>query len=404
MRVLALVLKDLRQISQDRKSAIFLVLMPILFTLFFGVAFAATEAETRLPVGWINHDPQGVLSAALLDWLAASDSIRPIPLEGEEAEQAEAMVGDGRLAGAVVVPEGFSARVAAGERLPLTMIALRGTPAGQTASAAVQAATKRLLGGLQSAHISADTVQAQLPAEQGADHRSLVEEASALTNAAWQEPALSVVMKAAVHSPASQARIPQGFAQSSPGMIVQFAVFSLITSAMLLVLERKSGALQRLLTTPMHPVEVIAGHLLAMFVVVFLQEVLLVALGQFAFGVDYLHAPAATLLMMLTLALWAASLGLLIGAGARAEQRVVTFSLIAMFVFAALGGAWFPLEVAGKGFAAVGRFMPSAWAMEGFQNIAVRGLGLGSALLPAGILLAYALAFFGLAAWRFRFE
>jgi hypothetical protein len=38
--------------------------------------------------------------------------------------------------------------------------------------------------------------------------------------------------------------------QSSPGMIVQFAVFSLITSSMVLVLERKSGALRRLLTAP----------------------------------------------------------------------------------------------------------------------------------------------------------
>ena len=42
--------------------------------------------------------------------------------------------------------------------------------------------------------------------------------------------------------------------------------------------------------------------------------------------------------------------------------------------------------------------------VHGWQNIVVRGLGLGSVLLPAGILLAYTAAFFGLAVWRFRFE
>ena len=42
--------------------------------------------------------------------------------------------------------------------------------------------------------------------------------------------------------------------------------------------------------------------------------------------------------------------------------------------------------------------------MDGFQNIVVRGLGLNSVLLPAGILLVYATGFFGLTVWRFRFE
>jgi ABC-2 type transport system permease protein len=73
-----------------------------------------------------------------------------------------------------------------------------------------------------------------------------------------------------------------------------------------------------------------------------------------------------------------------------------------MFIFAAMGGAWFPLEVAGKTFAAIGHVMPTAWAMDGFQNILMRGLAFSSVLLPAGILVLYAFAFFGLAIWRFR--
>ncbi|NMB89999.1 MAG: ABC transporter permease, partial [Chloroflexi bacterium] len=68
----------------------------------------------------------------------------------------------------------------------------------------------------------------------------------------------------------------------------------------------------------------------------------------------------------------------------------------------ALGGAWFALEMTGKTFAAIGHFLPSAWAMDGFQNVLVRGQGLESTLLPAGIVLAYAVAFFALAVWRFR--
>ena len=112
----------------------------------------------------------------------------------------------------------------------------------------------------------------------------------------------------------------------------------------------------------------------------------------------------AILLLIVVLSLWAASLGLLISAISRKEDQVITLSLIAMFVFAAMGGAWFPLEVAGKAFSAIGHVMPTAWAMDGFQNILLRGLAFQSVLMPVGILLAYAVAFFGLAVWRFRFE
>jgi ABC-2 type transport system permease protein len=159
-----------------------------------------------------------------------------------------------------------------------------------------------------------------------------------------------------------------------------------------------------MLTAPVRRTESMAGHLLALFSIAFLQGVLLVALGQLAFGVNYMREPLGTLLMLVALGLWVTSLGLLIGVLAKTETQVMTFSFIAMILFAALGGAWFPLETAGAAFSRVGHLLPTAWAMDGLQNIMVRGQGLSSALLPAGIVLAYTAAFFGLAVWRFRFE
>jgi ABC-2 type transport system permease protein len=63
-----------------------------------------------------------------------------------------------------------------------------------------------------------------------------------------------------------------------------------------------------------------------------------------------------------------------------------------------------PLEFTGKAFQAIGHLLPTAWAMDGLENIVVRGLGFESVLLPVAIMLAYAMALFAAAAWRFRFE
>jgi ABC-2 type transport system permease protein len=75
-----------------------------------------------------------------------------------------------------------------------------------------------------------------------------------------------------------------------------------------------------------------------------------------------------------------------------------------MFVFAALGGAWFPLDVTGRTFSKIGHLLPSAWAMDGFQNVIVRGQGLASVLLPCGVMAAYAALFLGLTVLGFKTE
>jgi|GEM_PF-4747589 len=44
---------------------------------------------------------------------------------------------------------------------------------------------------------------------------------------------------------------------------------------------------------------------------------------------------------------------------------------------------------------------PTAWAMDEFQKLIVRGLSFQYILMPIGILALYTLIFFGLAVWRF---
>jgi ABC-2 type transport system permease protein len=401
MRILDIALKDITEVVRDRKSALFLVLMPVLFTLFFGLAFAATDSDPRLPVAVLDQD-HGALSASIVQMLAGSEAVRLVDPQDADPARLDGMVRDGKLSAALIVPAGFADGALAGETAPVTLIALP-SPASQMAGTAISSAVKRLLGSVESARLATQAREQQQPFADDASRRQFLEQSVALAQAEWQDADLSVSAQVA-GVPRSAQKIASGFAQSSPGMMVMFAVFGLITTASVLVVERKAGTLQRMLTTPLARGKIIAGHTLAMFALVFGQEVLLVLLGQFAFGVNYGGAPLATLLMMVVLAFWAASVGLLIGAAVRREEQVVMFSLIAMFVFSALGGAWFPLSIAGKAFSTIGHIMPTAWAMDGFQNVILGGLGLGGVLVPAAIVMLYGAFFYGLALWRFRFE
>jgi ABC-2 type transport system permease protein len=406
MRILDLTLKDLVQIFRDRKILLFLVAMPVAFTLFMGYVYRGSDptGDPRLMLGWVDGDPQGGLSQALRMMFAHSGAFNIVDVQQSQASE---MVGSGKLAGALIIPAGFSQQTLDGANAQITLVGDDSSSTGQQVLQLARPLILRLNSAVEIARISntagssSQTTSGGSQALTGAGQTDLLASFNQAIQA-WSQMDVGEPVVVSEMATGNSANEDNPYNQTSPGILVMFSIFSLVTSATMLVAERKTRTLQRLMTTAMKPWQIIAGHLLAMFSLVFLQSLMLVIFGQLVLKVDYLRQPAGILLVVVGLGLWVSAMGLLIGVIAKGDEQVVLYSMVAMFVFAALGGAWFPLEGAGQAFSTIGHLTPAAWAMDGFQNILVRGLGLGSVLLPAGILLAYALGFFGLATWSFR--
>ena len=237
-----------------------------------------------------------------------------------------------------------------------------------------------------------------LSMEQVTAERLPFDYALAQSLSAWEEPPVAITETT---SAARSNDSNEELAHTAPGMMLQFAIAGLLTAAQVIVTERKSRALQRLLTTATRRLDILLGHYLAILTLIFGQFLILILFSMLALRVNYWNQPLATLLVAFSAAMCIAALGLLIGIVAKSEEQAVIFSLIPMFVFAGLGGAWVPLEVTGATFQAIGHVSPIAWAMDGFKNISIRGWGIGPALLPALALMGYAVLFFTLATWRF---
>lgn len=389
-RIFAIAGKDLKQILLDRRSAIFLVLMPVVFTAFLGLAFRWPSHEDPRPLVGVCDLDSTELSGLLSTQLESGGLVRVEELGRAAAVRVDDLVRRGRYDVVLVVPAGYEQGAGTG---PLPEAVCDQTePQARAALQAIEATGARLA---VSARIGRLVAGAVGPSVNATD---LAVQASE----GWQDPALTIRRETNGPAPAKRRVVANGFEQSSPGTLVQFAIFGVMTAALLLVLERRSRTLGRMLSAPVTRAQVIAGHVLAMFTVTFLQGLVLVVLGQLAFKVDYLRAPAGVLVVLAALSLWVASLGLLIGAIAKTQEQVSMFSMVAMFFFAAGGGAWFPLEITGRVFSFIGHLLPSAWAMDGFQNVVLRGLGFGSALVPAAVIAGYAVLFFAVAVWRFR--
>ena len=395
MRILEITIKDLTQILRDKRSLLFLLAMPIIFTLFMGFAYrgggSEGESDNRLLLGWENLDEDGLISEQFYSRLSEMDSLRLVELKPGEADD---FVRKGEGSGALVIPAGFSNKITANEFAQIRLIADTSSAAGQSLYQVLRTPLTQVMSSAEIASLSSE--KNNKPGEYEAAFKS--------ASQAWEKTNSNALVKIemAVAETEEAWYGDNPYNQASPGIIVQFAIFGLVTSGQILVSERKTRTLQRLMTTSLKAWQIITGHMLAMFAIVFVQVLLLVVFGQLALGVNYARAPLAVLLVSISLGLWVAVMGLLIGVLAKDDSQVVLFSLLAMFIFSALGGTWFPLEASSGAFAAIGKLIPSAWAMSGYQNILIRGLGLSSIWTAVLVLLAYTLGFFLLAVWRFR--
>jgi ABC-2 type transport system permease protein len=404
MRVLDLAIKDLRQITRDWKSFLFLLVMPIAFTLLFGFAFGGDNtADPRLPIGLADEDASA-LSGQLVAMLAASKVVR-IDIENTTASELQEQVADENIAAAVLIPDGFSDSLLEDDPLPVTIVGSGQT--GFTIEDEVQTRTARLKSAVQAANLSVETAVEHdlLPAE--SNRQAHFDAAFAAALAAWESPPVTIRHdeSSALADEAQENNSNYSvFAHSSPGMMAQFAIAGLIGAAGILVVAKKTKSVQRLLTTNMSKGQILTGHFLAMFVMIFLQLSVLILFGQLVLDLPYLSQPLATLLLTVVTALFTASLGMLIGAVSKSEEQVVTLSLVPMFILSALGGAWVPLEFTPETYQRIAFLTPVAWVMDGYKDILVRGQGL-EAISPALLaLLAYAAILLALAVWRFRFD
>jgi ABC-2 type transport system permease protein len=391
IRIFDIALKDLMQLSRDFKTFMFLLIMPILFTFLFGYAFGGFgggESDSRLPVGYISEDDNWVTDK-LHKLLAKSEVVRLEENAFVSSSDLEKMVADGDLAAAIIVPDGYGKSVLKDKTVRLIVFADTRTQAWTTIEAELLTVASRVDGAVRTATIMEGIKLKGVPFKYAFDQ----------ILSAWDEPPIAIneTSSLAIKKENGQSN---PLAHTSPGMMLQFAIAGLLTAAQIIVTERKSRTMQRLLTTDTRRIHIVLGHYLAIFLLIFIQFTILIIFGQFVLKVNYLRLPSATMLVAFCAALCISGLGLLIGILAKTEEQAITFSLIPMFVFAGLGGAWVPLEVTGPTFQAIGHLSPVAWGMDGFENICARGLGFQSVLIPSMALAGYALFFFVLAVWR----
>jgi ABC-type multidrug transport system permease subunit len=166
--------------------------------------------------------------------------------------------------------------------------------------------------------------------------------------------------------------------------------------------KRRTGVLRRIMTLPVRRGELVAGQIYGLVLLGAVQIAFFLLVGRFAFHVNLGANLPGVALVLLVFAWVAAALGVLVGSLLDAQDRIIGICVLASLMMAAIGGCWWPLEIAPEAMKTAALFVPSGWALEALHRLISFGSGLEAVVVPLLVLLGFGAAATFAAARFFR--
>jgi ABC-2 type transport system permease protein len=180
-----------------------------------------------------------------------------------------------------------------------------------------------------------------------------------------------------------------------------FTVMFLVTSIAMLR-ERRSGTLERLLTTPMGRLDLLLGYGTAFGLVAVVQAAVVTTAAFGVFGVQAAGSVWWAGLIAVLTALLGTALGLLCSAFARTEFQAVQFLPVVVLPQTLLCGLFVARDAMAGWLQGLSSALPLTYAVEALQQVGARTDVTATLVLDAGVVAGSVLLALGLAAATLR--
>jgi ABC-type multidrug transport system permease subunit len=359
---------ELRLFLKSRTAYIWLFALPLAFVAIMArFSFGDGKSSNRFPPVLIENADTGFLGNVFIDVLGAQGLWRLDPAKDKKSKPVRT----------IRVPADFTERVLAKQAANVELVPVPGSEDAQGDALVIEARLLRALVALNSHLLETSAAGTTWPPSEQA------------LRAAMAKPALVALdAKFAGRDP-----IPSGIGFSLPGNLVYFLTMNLlIFGGATLAATRRSGVLKRLLTLPVTRGELITGQLYGLWLLGAVQIGFLLLVGKLLFHLNVGANLPGVLLVLLVYSWVAAACGLLIGSVIDAPDRVVGVCVLASILMAALGGCWFPLELAPEALRTAGHCVPTSWALDALHRLISFGGDLGTVLKPVAVLCGFGVA------------
>jgi len=379
--IILLARSDLKLALKDRSTVLWLFIMPAVFFYFIGTVTQGGVSFVDNTVKLVVENNDGGFLSRHLETRLAENLFAIIrPQDIPPAKEGEEPATYRRL----IIPSNFTEQLKADKQVSISFAGLRSGFGNQYDFFRVQKAAFSVLGDLVVVKSGGAVISP---------------DALALTTAE-PRPAQLVVTPAG-----RQMQIPSGFQQAIPGTLVMFTLLVLLTSgAAMLVDDREKQLLRRLASAPLTRGQVVMGKWAGRMALAAVQIGVAVGISFTPlFDMNWGRALPMVVVILLAWGALCTSLALLLGSLAKTNTQAANLGAIATMTLAALGGCWWPIEVAPAWMQQLQMFTPTGWTMDALHKLISFDMAWQSALPQLAILIAATFLIAWLASKHFRF-
>jgi ABC-2 type transport system permease protein len=377
--------KDLRSRLRDRSALLIGIVVPLALAFIFNLIFSGVSGDSgviRLAV--VDADHGSASQAFTQQVVPAVNRSGLITIRTESsAGRARALAANGTLEAVIVIPAGFSARVAAGQPASMQVI---GNVDASIAAEVARSITEAYAAELNRVRLSVATVLAGSGGSGGSPQALAAQAAATAT-------------PVAVSDVSAQTRQLDSKSFFAAGMAVFFLFFTVQFGVTSLLEERGDGTLARLLAAPISRASILGGKLLTSFGLGAISMAVLVVATSLLFGADWGNPLGVAILIVAAIA---SAMGImsLIASVARNAEQAANWQSVVSVVLGLLGGTFFPVSQAPGVLSTLTFAAPQAWFLRGLGDL--RGGSLSVIWVPVLAMLGFAVVSGGLALFRFR--
>ncbi len=396
-KMFAIAWKDAIVRFGSSSELLFFVILPIVFTFLLAGGTPSGDEDPRIGLVVVDEANTSV-SQQIIDELNSSTAIRPELVTRAEAQSQF----DDRSADAVFfIPAGINTESLQNGSAEVELLQQPNNINATVAERAVLTAIRRVSSSISAAQNAVRQRESIQPFASEDEKQAYFDTSLDLAQSIQEDAPERV---AAVEGLTEDQVDYDPRANSSAGQLITWVFIPLFGISALFAYERQQGTLRRLLTTPANKATFLLGTIFGQVVMALVQMSLLVGFAILVMKLNWGREPLALFVILLASALAAAAFGTTMGTFIKTEGQAGGLSIMFGMVFALMGGCWYPLELFPPAIQNAVKILPTTWAMQGLLDLVLRGGGLQDILPEAGVLLGFAVLFFSVGVWRFRYE